>query len=108
MLEQEDEVEKCQKTVLNETGLVCICEESIGGHTFINHTPEGVIKKTGEYYLARAEYGPLTLKKSEGLKDIQWFTAEEALELPMYKDVRDIFCNAIRDVVLKVQNKIVT
>ena len=98
MISGQEEKEECKKTVFTEIGLVCQCEEKIGGNSFVNHTPEAIVKKKGVYYLAKAPYGPLTLKKSGGLKDVKWFTAEEALALTMHKDVRDMFHTAIREV----------
>jgi hypothetical protein len=42
------------------------------------------------YYLATAEYTPLTLEKKGGLDDARWFLATDTASLRMYDDIRTI------------------
>ena len=100
ILENETDDVAVRRVLKEELGIDCKKIKSIGKNAYTAYHPEdGPIRNEVEYYLAECEYSDIKLKKSGGLKDADWFTQEEALNLPMYKDLEPMIHKAIKEVV---------
>jgi N utilization substance protein B len=89
----EDELKRAIK---EELGIEIKIGENLGHTEYGTFDPEkGKIKKKVEYYLARADYTDLHLKKSGGLDDAQWFRLADILDLNFYDDILPIVTKAI-------------
>ncbi len=84
------------RKVKDELGLDVEVEEEVGNNEYLATDPErGKIKKRVSYYLAKAEYGDLTLGESGGLDDAKWFPLADILELNFYDDVLPILTKSL-------------
>lgn len=82
--------------VKEEIGLDVSIIADLGQNEYIANDPEiGKIRKQVHYYLAGAEFGPLTLAKKPGLDDAKWFKLSDILELNFYNDILPIVTKAI-------------
>ena len=103
--EQETLQDAVSRVTREEVGLTVKALHQIGRDMYINHSPDGVVRKDVTYLLSEGQYAPLNLKACEGLKDVGWFTAEEAAALPMYKNVITILRDAVQSVVSMLEQK---
>jgi N utilization substance protein B len=82
--------------VKEEIGIDVTIEADLGENEYIANDPElGKIRKQVHYYLAKAEYGPLTLAKKPGLDDAKWFKLSDILELNFYNDILPIVTKSV-------------
>jgi N utilization substance protein B len=83
-----------------EIGLDITILEKLGENEYIAHHPErGPVRKHVSYFLAQAQYVPLTLEVSGGLKDAKWFDMAEIGGLTMYDDVTQLIAMAVEKIV---------
>ncbi|MCB9809015.1 transcription antitermination factor NusB [Candidatus Nomurabacteria bacterium] len=85
------------REVKEEINADIVVEEKIGENEYIaNHPERGKVRKQVHYFLARADFKPLTLEEGTGgLDGAQWFAAHEIAELRMYEDVTGLMAQAI-------------
>lgn len=92
------------REIKEEMGVDIILEEELAHNEYIaSHPEEGKLRKQVSYFLAKAEYIPLTLGTSGGLDDAKWFNAKDLLGLNFYNDILPIVTKAIQ-ILLKRQN----
>jgi N utilization substance protein B len=98
---EEKEVEIAAKKIQEEIGIPVVIQQKIGENEYIANKPDqGKIVKHVNYYVARAEFKPLTLEHKEhkgGLDDVRWFSEEDIQELRMYDDIRPLIKKATED-----------
>jgi transcription antitermination protein NusB len=79
------------REIKEEIGIDITIEEDLGTNEYIAFHPEkGKLKKRVHYFLAKADFQPLTLEAHEsrgGLTDAQWFPVEKIGELNFYDDI---------------------
>lgn len=81
-----------------EVGLECTVEEQLGENEYIANDSKasgGKKKRHATYFLARAEFKDLTLKKEGGLDDAQWFPLASVGDLNFYDDILPVVTRAI-------------
>ncbi len=82
--------------VKEEMGIDVKIIADLGNNEYIASDPElGKLRKQVHYFLAEADYGPLTLAKKPGLDDAKWFKLEDILELNFYNDILPIVTKSI-------------
>ncbi|MDP3962400.1 MAG: transcription antitermination factor NusB [bacterium] len=83
--------------VKEETGLDIKIETDLGSNEYIANDPdEGKLRKQVHYFLAKADFGPITLGPSKGLDDAKWFKLADILELNFYNDILPIVTKSIK------------
>jgi N utilization substance protein B len=93
--------EEVISTIKKEIGITTTIETILGENEYIANKPDqGKVVKHVSYYLAQAEYTPLTLEKKGGLDEARWFLVSDIPTLRMYED--------IRGVIEKAKNKLTT
>lgn len=94
------EIEGTRKKVKEEIGIDIDILEKLGENEYIaNHPEQGKIRKHVLYFLARADYQPLTLKENPGgLDGVKWFEMSEIADLTMYDDVTQLMAMAIEKI----------
>jgi N utilization substance protein B len=96
----------------DESGMIRKIKEKIGIDVSIvekidtneyvaSHPEKGKIRKQVMYFLAEAQYEPLTLESSGGLNDAKWFPVNEVADLTMYDDILPIVMKAIERITNK-------
>ncbi len=91
------------REIKEEMGIDIVIEEELNHNEYIaSHPEDGKIRKQVSYYLARADYTPLTLGTSGGLNDAKWFNIKEILGLNFYNDILPIVTKSIQ-ILLKRQ-----
>lgn len=85
------------RALKKEINLDVTIEDKIGENEYIaNHPERGKVRKQVHYFLAKADFKPLTLEEGTGgLDGAQWFTAQEIVDLRMYEDVTGLLAQAI-------------
>ncbi len=81
-----------------ETGLAVEVEDQLGENEYIANDSKvsgGKKKRHATYFLAKAEFTDLTLKKEGGLDDAQWFPLASVGDLNFYDDILPIVTRAI-------------
>jgi N utilization substance protein B len=81
-----------------ETGLAVAVEDQLGENEYIANDSKvsgGKKKRHATYFLAKAEFTDLTLKKEGGLDDAQWFPLASVGDLNFYDDILPIVTRAI-------------
>jgi len=81
-----------------EIGLEVVTEDLLGENEYIAndaHAAGGKKKRHATYFLARAEFTDLRLKKEGGLDDAQWFPLASVGDLNFYDDVLPVVTRAI-------------
>ena len=87
----EDEQAAATREIGEEIGISMIIKDKLGENEYIANKPEkGKVVKHVTYYLAHAEYKPLTLEQKGGLDDAKWFLMSEVLGLRMYDDIKPL------------------
>lgn len=85
------------RVIKEELDLDVVVEDKIGDNEYVaSHPEKGKIRKQGIYHLARAEFAPITLKKSGGLDDAKWFKLQDILELNFYRDMLPVVTAAVQ------------
>lgn len=89
--EGESEKTAVVRKVEEELGISVTVEDALGGNEYLATDPErGKIRKRVSYYLAKGEYGELTLGESGGLDDAKWWKLEDIADLNFYDDILPI------------------
>lgn len=95
----ENESEGAAREIEEEIGVTIRINEKLGENEYIANKPElGKIVKHVSYFLAFADFTPLTLEHKEkkgGLDDAKWFEAKEVMTLRMYDDIKPLMQKAI-------------
>ena len=95
----ENESEGATREIQEEIGVSITIDQKLGENEYIANKPEhGKIVKHVSYFVARAEYTPLTLEHKEnkgGLDDARWFEESEIQTLRIYDDIKPIIEKAI-------------
>lgn len=81
-----------------EVGLDVDVEQDIGENEYIandSSTTGGKKRRHATYYLARAPFADLSLKKEGGLDDAQWFPLASVGDLNFYDDILPVVTRAI-------------
>jgi N utilization substance protein B len=95
--EKEDARQGTIREIKEEMGIDITPIEEIGKNEYVaNHPERGKYRKQVTYFLAEAEYVPLTLEKSGGLDDAKWFKVQEIATLNFYNDIVPIIANAVK------------
>ncbi|HEV3244805.1 MAG TPA: transcription antitermination factor NusB [Candidatus Paceibacterota bacterium] len=87
-----------QRKVKEEIGLECSLEEQLGENEYVandSNAPGGKKKRHATYFLARAKFQDLMLKKEGGLDDAQWFPLASVGDLNFYDDILPVVTRAI-------------
>ncbi len=89
-----------QRKVREEIGLDVVVEDQLGENEYIandtaSHGKFGKKRRHATYFLARAEFRDLILKKEGGLDDGQWFPLASVGDLNFYDDVLPVVTRAI-------------
>lgn len=94
--------EGIKRVIKEELDLSVVVEDQVGDNEYIaSHPEKGKIKKVGKYHLAKADFAPLTLKKSGGLDDAKWFKLQDILELNFYRDMLPVVTTAVQKLAAK-------
>lgn len=95
----ENEQQGAEREIKEEIGVNITISEKLGENEYIANKPEkGKVVKHVSYFLAFAEYTPLTLEHKEhkgGLDNAEWFESSEVLRLRIYDDIKPIINKAI-------------
>lgn len=84
----------CLKDELGITGVV---EDKVGENEYVaSHPEKGKVRKHVHFFLVRADFVPLALKKSGGLDDAKWFKLPDILALNFYDDMLPIVTAAVQ------------
>lgn len=97
--EGENESQGATREIAEEIGVVIKIDEKLGENEYIANKPDqGKIVKHVSYFLAFADYVPLTLEHKEhkgGLDNADWFLAKDVQGLRIYDDIRPLISKAI-------------
>jgi transcription antitermination protein NusB len=84
------------RSLQEEMGLTITIEAELGKNEYVaSHPEKGKVRKQVHYFLAAAEYVPLTLEQKGGLDDAQWFKVADILDLNFYEDILPIVTKAV-------------
>jgi N utilization substance protein B len=85
------------REIKEEMGIDMQIVEKLGDDEYIaSHPEKGKIRKQVIFFLAQADYTPLTLEStSGGLDDCKWFSLKEVTTLRMYDSVTALIAKAI-------------
>jgi|SRR5665213_31803 len=87
-----------QRKVKEEIGLECALEEKLGENEYIandSNVSGGKKKRHATYFLAKAKFSDLRLKREGGLDDAQWFPLASVGDLNFYDDILPVVTRAI-------------
>jgi N utilization substance protein B len=90
--------EGVKRKVKEEMGLECALEEQLGENEYVANDAKasgGKKKRHATYFLARAEFSDLILKREGGLDDAQWFPLASVGDLNFYDDILPVVTRAI-------------
>jgi N utilization substance protein B len=94
--EEETREDGAVRKIQDELGIGAQIEQEIGSNEYVASDPEkGKIRKQVKYFLAHANYEPLTQAESKGLDDAQWFSLAEVTNLNFYEDILPIVTKAL-------------
>ncbi len=86
-----------ERVVSEELGLTGTVEELIGENEYIaSHPEKGKLRKHVYFFLVVSGFDRITLKKSGGLDDAQWFKLTDILDLNFYDDMLPIITAAVQ------------
>lgn len=84
------------RKVREEIGLEGSLEDQLGENEYIANDPEhGKKRRHAQYFLVKAAFEDLTLKKEGGLDDAQWFPLARVGDLNFYDDILPVITKAI-------------
>ncbi|HEY4501059.1 MAG TPA: transcription antitermination factor NusB [Candidatus Paceibacterota bacterium] len=85
------------REIKEEIGLDIKIKEKIGENEYVASHPErGKYRKHVSYFLAEAEYEPISLEKKGGLDDAKWFRLQDIIDLNFYDDMLPIVTAAVQ------------
>lgn len=87
-----------QRKVREEVGLACTPEDQLGENEYIANDSKstgGKKKRHATYFLAKADFKDLALKREGGLDDAQWFPLASVGDLNFYDDILPVVTRAI-------------
>lgn len=87
-----------KRKVKEEIGLACELEDQLGENEYVandSNAPGGKKKRHATYFLARASFADLILKREGGLDDAQWFPLASVGDLNFYDDILPVVTRAI-------------
>lgn len=86
------------RKVKDEIGIPITIENKVGENEYVaSHPEKGRYRKHVTYFLAKAEYEPLTLQPGKGgLDDAKWFRLTDILTLNFYDDMLPIITAAVQ------------
>jgi transcription antitermination protein NusB len=93
----------CRK-VKEEIGLKVMPEDQLGENEYVANDSKatgGKKRRHATYFLARADFKDLTLKREGGLDDAQWFPLASVGDLNFYDDILPVVTRAINMLVEK-------
>jgi len=95
--EGEKEEEATIREMKEEIGIDVTIKEKLGENEYIaSHPEKGKIRKRVCYFLAEAQYTPLTLEAEKGgLDDARWFKLPEIVDLNIYDDILPIITKGV-------------
>ncbi|HEY4521460.1 MAG TPA: transcription antitermination factor NusB [Candidatus Paceibacterota bacterium] len=103
------------RKVQEEIGLAVVVEDVLGENEYIANDSKatgGKKRRHAMYYLARAPFADLILKREGGLDDAQWFPLQAVGDLNFYDDILPVVTRAInilaqknRDPQVRIENK---
>ena len=95
------------REIKEEMGIDIVIEEKIGENEYVaSHPEKGKYRKHVSYFLARADYVPLTLEPGKGgLDDTKWFRLQEIIDLNFYDDMLPIVTVAVQKLLDKAAVK---
>lgn len=86
-----------ERVVKEELGISAKTQEQIGENEYVaSHPEKGKLRKHVWFFLASANFEPLTLKKSGGLDDAKWFRLKDIVDLNFYEDMLPIVTAAVQ------------
>ncbi len=89
--------EGVKRVVKEELGIDAKVEAQVGENEYIaSHPEKGKLRKHVWFFLAQADFEPLTLKKTGGLDDAKWFKLADILDLNFYDDMLPIVTAAVQ------------
>lgn len=89
--------EGVKRIIKEELGLDATVGAQVGENEYIaSHPEKGKVRKHVWFFIATAEFEPLTLKKSGGLDDAKWFRLQDIIELNFYDDMLPIVTAAVQ------------
>ena len=94
----EDKHTAVQRKARDEIGLEVEVEDELGENEYVAHDSagsNGKKRRHATYFLARAPFTDIHLKKEGGLDDAQWFPAAVVGDLNFYDDILPIVTRAI-------------
>ena len=98
--------EGVKRVVKEELGLEVRVEIQVGENEYVaSHPEKGKLRKHVWFFLAGADFEPLTLKKSGGLDDAKWFRLTDILDLNFYDDMLPIVTVAVQKLLDKAQSE---
>ena len=102
--ESESQEDGVIRKVTEEMGLEVSVDEQLGENEYIANDSEhgGKKRRHATYYLAKADFRDLTLKKAGGLDDAQWFPLASVGDLNFYDDILPVVTRAINILAQKV------
>lgn len=103
--EEESQEDGVVRKVMEEMGLSALVEDKLGENEYIANDSEkgGKKRRHATYYLAKADFRDLTLKKAGGLDDAQWFPIASVGDLNFYDDILPVVTRAINILAQKDQ-----
>lgn len=87
-----------QRKVREGVGLACAPEDQLGENEYIANDSKstgGKKKRHATYFLAKADFKDLALKREGGLDDAQWFPLASVGDLNFYDDILPVVTRAI-------------
>lgn len=99
----EEEETAALREIGEETGLKDLKSEGYLGETEVKvHKPsEKPFRKLIKYYLVSTQEKDLQVPDTSELKDVRWYTAQEALNILGYENAKDIFVKGLEQLGLK-------
>lgn len=96
-IEGEDDQTAITRIVMEEIGLPITVGEILGENEYVaSHPEKGKLRKHVKYFLARAPYQDITLKKTGGgLDDAKWWKLADIVDLNMYDDMLPVITKAV-------------
>lgn len=94
----EEHKDGVRRKVKEEIGLECSLEDQLGENEYVandSNAPGGKKRRHATYFLARAEFQDLVLKREGGLDDAQWFPLASVGDLNFYDDILPVVTRAI-------------
>lgn len=90
------------RKVKDEIGIDVVVEDALGENEYISSHPEfKKIRKHVHYFLAKAEYTPISFEVGGGLDGAKWVTLDELENLNIYDDILPIIAKGIRIITVK-------